>query len=395
MQSPFELDCATEVIRDFVFDSDEDDYLIVENCGPIATSIDDPAPAKQHGGSRPGRSANFDRDTALGHACLVRDYFSNDGTTFDDSKFRRRFRMPRELFVKIVTDIDANDDVMRQKLDATKKPGLTCLQKCTAAIRLLASGASADSLDEYLRIGESTALFYLRRFRSNIVDLYGGEYLRPPTSAEVAHYLDINGKRGWPGLFGSIDCMHWRWKNCPYAGHGEYQDRKGLKSIILEAVATPDLRIWSYFFGMPGSCNDNNVMDLSPFLTDLVAVDSYKADYTINGTTRSKVYFLADGIYPKLSCFVQTIEAPANPKETHFAQRQEATRKDVERCFGVLQARFDIIKQPCRLWDKGSLELIMKTCVILHNLILTYENKNKLAPIVPPPAEARQPSCTG
>ena len=176
--------------------------------------------------------------------------------------------------------------------------------------------------------------------------------------------------------------MHWEWKNCPYLWHGKYQDRKGSRSVVLEAVATPDLRIWSYFFGMPGSCNDINILDRSSFLTDLVEIDSYKADYVVNNRARKRVYFLADGIYPQLSCFVQTIPQPANAKESMFAKRQEAVRKDVERCFGVLQARFDIIKKPSRLWYKDSLELIMKTCVILHNLILTYENKHGLAPSI-------------
>jgi hypothetical protein len=47
--------------------------------------------------------------------------------------------------------------------------------------------------------------------------------------------------------------------------------------------------------------------------------------------------------------------------------------KDVERCFGVLQARFAIIKNPSRHWNVDFISNIMFTCCILHNMILENE----------------------
>jgi hypothetical protein len=48
-------------------------------------------------------------------------------------------------------------------------------------------------------------------------------------------------------------------------------------------------------------------------------------------------------------------------------------RKDVERAFGVLQARFAIVKGSTRLWKKKDIERVMQTCVILHNMIVENE----------------------
>lgn len=42
----------------------------------------------------------------------------------------------------------------KQRVDATCRYGLSQLQKCTAAIRMLAYGAPADALDEVIKIGE-------------------------------------------------------------------------------------------------------------------------------------------------------------------------------------------------------------------------------------------------
>jgi hypothetical protein len=42
-------------------------------------------------------------------------------------------------------------------------------------------------------------------------------------------------------------------------------------------------------------------------------------------------------------------------KAKHFGTAQESQRKDVERAFGLLQARFQIVRQPTHLWDEATL----------------------------------------
>ncbi|XP_057787015.1 uncharacterized protein LOC131004359 [Salvia miltiorrhiza] len=54
---------------------------------------------------------------------------------------------------------------------------------------------------------------------------------------------------------------------------------------------------------------------------------------------------------------------------------QEAARKDIERAFGVLQARWAIVKGPSRLWSKEAMSDIMFTCIILHNMIIEDEGE--------------------
>jgi hypothetical protein len=52
---------------------------------------------------------------------------------------------------------------------------------------------------------------------------------------------------------------------------------------------------------------------------------------------------------------------------------KEEVRKDVERAFGVLQARFTIVWGPAHLWDIETLAYIVKACVIMHNMIIENE----------------------
>nr|VDD32041.1 unnamed protein product [Brassica oleracea] len=79
-----------------------------------------------------------------------------------------------------------------------------------------------DMYDEYLRLGESTSRLCLDNFTNGILQLFGAEYLRRPTPADLQRLLDVGEARGFPGMVGSIDCMHWEWKNCPTAWRGQF-----------------------------------------------------------------------------------------------------------------------------------------------------------------------------
>nr|XP_017256271.1 PREDICTED: uncharacterized protein LOC108225827 [Daucus carota subsp. sativus] len=121
-------------------------------------------------------------------------------------------------------------------------------------MRMLAYGVSADAVDDYVHIGESTAVEGLKKIISNVVTIFEGEYLRKPNSNDMQHLLQIGEACGFHGMMGSIDCMHWEWKNCSKAWKAiSLSGHKGVATIILEAVASSDLWIWHAFFGVVGS----------------------------------------------------------------------------------------------------------------------------------------------
>nr|XP_034580678.1 uncharacterized protein LOC117843998 [Setaria viridis] len=73
---------------------------------------------------------------------------------------------------------------------------------------MLTYGVAADATDDYIRIGESTAIESLRRFVNVVVEVFGDEYLRSPNEDDIARLLAIGGSRGFPDMFGSIDCYY-------------------------------------------------------------------------------------------------------------------------------------------------------------------------------------------
>jgi hypothetical protein len=66
-------------------------------------------------------------------------------------------------------------NILFRKLMSSVIMVFTCLQKVTAAFRQLDYGVPADYVDEYIRMGGSTAIESLRKFVAAESRLEGGE----------------------------------------------------------------------------------------------------------------------------------------------------------------------------------------------------------------------------
>ncbi|KAJ0489161.1 putative harbinger transposase-derived protein [Helianthus annuus] len=177
-------------------------------------------------------------------------------------------------------------------------------------------------------------------------------------------------------MIGSLDCMHWHWDNCPTAWRGQHTrgDQKG-PTVILQAVASQDLWVWSAYFGVVGLCNDINVFEQSPLLEDCISGRALKASFYANGNYYPHGYYLCDGIYPRYSIVVKTFSDPIDEKIAYFKKVQESSRKDIERCFWVLKQRWQYLRNPCRAWTKQKMRNAIYACIIMHNMILEDEGK--------------------
>ncbi|XP_037450977.1 putrescine hydroxycinnamoyltransferase 1-like [Triticum dicoccoides] len=172
-------------------------------------------------------------------------------------------------------------------------------QKCTAALRMLALGTIADVTGEMVRMRESMCLKTTVKFACAVLEVFGPEYLREPNVEDTEKLLAIGEAMGFPEMLGSINCMHWQWKNCPKGLRGMYQGHTREATIILKVAASQDLWIWHAFFEMPGSHIDINVLQRSPVFRRLCNGESTSCNYTVNGRDYNMGYYLANGIYPQ------------------------------------------------------------------------------------------------
>ncbi|XP_071686956.1 uncharacterized protein [Rutidosis leptorrhynchoides] len=202
-------------------------------------------------------------------------------------------------------------------------------------LRAMAEEIDAEEAEEHVnneRVPRSRTYIHRDREQAGeicILELYVDEYLRKPTSSDIARmYSAHEEKHSFKGMLGSIDCMHWQWRNCPVAWKGQYTSgHQKHPTIVLEAVASYDTWIWHAFFGTAGANNDVNVLNQSSLFDDIKNGTAPFAPFTVN----------ADGIYPDWATLIKAYSTPTEEPRIKFKRFQENARKDVERTFGVLQ----------------------------------------------------------
>lgn len=312
------------------------------------------------------------------------DYLTED-PTYSPRKFREVFRIPVKLYCLLHKELLIEDRRLRQKEDCTGKKGASSHQKILSALRRLAEGCSFRTLDDNARMSKDSLKLYFNIFLDAMISRFGPKFLnREPSLPELRTITKQYEKEGFPGCFGSVDCMHLHWKNCPRAFKGQYRNPKNgkLATIVCEAVCDHNLYCWSWFVGRCGTNNDITVMDNSPFFQGILSGQrkiELPEGYYINGQQRHwPLYLLGDGIYPRWAIFVLPRSSPSSQKEQFMTSRQESTRKDVERLFGCLQGRFKILRREFFEWSDESIVKISKVCVIIHNMLVQLRLNGEL-----------------
>ncbi|XVF70001.1 hypothetical protein PTKIN_Ptkin11bG0126500 [Pterospermum kingtungense] len=180
LDKPSEDDCCTKMTRDLV----QTTAIHV----PMIVSIMFKGKKHARGGSTPGRRY-IRRDRRECHDLIINDCFKGEHFKYIADHFRRRFRMDVELFNRILQAIENYDDYFTQKVDAVGKEGLSPLQKMITAMRMLAYGCPAYLLDEYVQIGESTAIESLKRFCDAVIGVFEQQYLSTPNEDDISRLL--------------------------------------------------------------------------------------------------------------------------------------------------------------------------------------------------------------
>ncbi|XP_062118360.1 uncharacterized protein LOC133831976 [Humulus lupulus] len=222
--------------------------------------------------------------------------------------------------------MNANNNICMRK-DGMGKLGLSSLQRIIAMFQMLAYSVPADVVDEYIKIGESTTIESFKRICRVIVEVFAEQYLRSSNTNDVSKLLHVGKQLGFSGMLGSLDCMHWKWKNCPTTWARQYASRSGHLTIIFEVVDDYGIWIWHANFGLPSSNNDINVLEASHLFSNLSSSIAPRDHYVIQGKEYNTDYYLADGIYMKWSTLVQTIHDPRGTKNKYFSMKQESCRK--------------------------------------------------------------------
>ena len=165
-------------------DDMEFDDTVIEILMMDESSDEELSQSSTWGGSKKGKSANKKRDFQGAYTRLVRQYFSGRESVYDEKDFSRRFRVSRDIFVRIHDSLMGKDPFI-QKHDATGKLGIHPLVKIVGCFRFLGYGDAKDHYDEHLEISESALQDLCKDFNKLVISEFGPRYLnRCPTKDE-------------------------------------------------------------------------------------------------------------------------------------------------------------------------------------------------------------------
>jgi hypothetical protein len=312
--------------------------------------------------------------------CIDRDYLRPDALFGAD--FALQFAISRPRFQKLMEGIAAtNNPFYLKTVSVSGKVGSSFEARLLLPLKTLSYGVATHCFCDYFQMSKQFARDACKQFDAAVATVYQDEFLRLPTAEDIKDIYTLHKHaHKVNGMFGSLDCSHTYWKNCPTAWQGSYKGKEGKPSIVLEGICDYHLFFWHVSYGYAGTMNDKNILSMSPLLGSMIdgTFEELEAEagvvpYTIEGTVEpfQKGFILVDGIYPRYSRFVKGIKEPMGPAESRFTQWQESARKDIERAFGVLKNKFQFMDRPMHLYQLNDIAARVTTCMILHNVCVS------------------------
>lgn len=281
------------------------------------------------------------------------------------------------VFQQVYDSLSVQWNFFRKK-EALRNVVINPLQRISASLRLMSYCVAADSVYDYLRLSETSALKSLKTFALDFIQTFVEEYLRAPDATYMKHSLCINSSRGFPGMAGSIYFQHCEWKSFPTWLYGQYEGKEYNLTIFLEGTADIYRCLWFICYYLPGSLNYLNKLyrvhyDGKYIERPFPPADSlnnywYHADATLPS---HRWHLLSHALFVKIFSIGGTSQ-----KHPSYSAAQEAVIKDVERAFGVLVSRINILERPFGLRNEVTLGKVVQAYVILHNMFVEYRHEN-------------------
>lgn len=203
-------------------------------------------------------------------------------------------------------------------------------------------------------------------------------YLPQPTTAQWQ--LNESGFRSawnFPNACEAMDGKHIRIR-CPTFSGSTYFNCKNFFSIALLAITGPDYKFTAVDIGRSGSQSDGGIFGRSPMGMALKSGRMGLPSPKEVGNVSLPHVILSDDAFSLKPYNMKPYPGKFLPKEERiFNYRLSRARMVVENSFGILAARWRIFHASIH-GDLDLVKLIVKTCVILHNFLITEKDLNTI-----------------
>ena len=284
-----------------------------------------------------------------------------------EDEWKKNFRMTRTVFMALADELR---DYLEPS-DACPRAGdvLTVEKQLAMTIYFLKDQGSLRMTANTFGVAVCTLSVVLRKVCACITRELGPRYISLPTTEEEMHQLrkSMEDKFGFPQAFACIDGTHIPIKQPTENAH-DFFSYKMKYTINVQGVCDCRGVFIDVDVRWPGSLHDARVFSQSR-ISKMLREENLPMMYKrlLPGDDKVPVCLLGDPAYPLLPYCMKEYSSPRNNAEVIFNNMLRSARNTIERAYGRLKARWQILN---RRLDIGLKDIpnIIYACFVLHNI---------------------------
>uniref|UniRef100_G3MSI3 DDE Tnp4 domain-containing protein n=1 Tax=Amblyomma maculatum TaxID=34609 RepID=G3MSI3_AMBMU len=253
------------------------------------------------------------------------------------------------------------------------RESLSSAERLAITLRFLASGNSYQSLAYSFRVGKSTISQLVPEVCIAIWKVLKPRVLRQPDHRQLKAIADeFMWKWNFPNCVGAIDGKHIHLDAPPNSG-SMYFNYKRSFSINLMASCDAGYRFTSVYIGAFGSESDGGVFSACG-LGEIVesAPQTFPSPVALsNNGPELPFVMVADDAFPLKHNLMKPypgVQPPNTPKRV-YNYRLSRARRCIENAFGILCARWRVLRNRMSLLPKNAVA-VSAACCCLHNYLM-------------------------
>ncbi|GFR92459.1 protein ANTAGONIST OF LIKE HETEROCHROMATIN PROTEIN 1 [Elysia marginata] len=278
--------------------------------------------------------------------------------------FQNYLRMDYDIYNELLEVISP----LIVKQDTHFRDAITPHERLAATLGYLATGRSFEDLKFFTRIS-AQSLGHI------IPGTCRAIYETLATIPQAAEWIEISNmfetKLQFPHSLGAVDGKHVTISPPPDSGSYFY-NYKGFHNLVLMAIANENYEFIYVHFGTNGRVSDNGVIACTSFYKMLKQGNLNLQEHTPEGFP---FVFVGDEAFALRLDFLKPFYSRLlNDQRRIFNYRLSRARRVVENTFGILVARFGVLKSRICLSPEKIDDVVMACCV-LHNFlrVKTYQ----------------------
>ena len=292
--------------------------------------------------------------------------------TFSHAQFIQNFRVSPEAFQYVCRRLKNK----LERMDTNYRICIPVRKRVAIALWRLATNSEYRTVSHLFGVGISTVLQSVRELCDAVIAVLLPQHIPVPDGRMLEEKANFFRDRwGVPQCVGAIDGSHIP-IIAPEEYPGDYFNRKGWHSIILQGVVDGKGLFWDVCVGYAGSVHDARVLKQSELWERL-------GDGQILGTNKATIsgldvghFLIGDPAYPLQKWLMKPFADTGRltPEQHKFNYSVSRARSVVETAFGRLKGRWRCLmkRNDCKV------EMVKKmvlTCCVLHNICEEYGDR--------------------